>query len=295
MNITFIGVGAIGTLWATQLVQAGHRVQVITRAGTEVCRQLVLDSHTVTVPANQPQAITDCDLLMVCTKAYDVMPALQPLIEQLHPDTIIVLMHNGMGPHAQIKTLVSPSQPLLLATTSHGVFSPSQGSYQHTGHGETYIGAANQAGQQCAFVAEVLDHALSPVYWHEAIIHQLWHKLAVNCVINPLTAIHQVNNGALLSADYQDTIQLLCQELARVMQADGLATHAEQLKTQALTVARATANNYSSMNRDCYHGRKTELEQITGYLLARAAHHQIKVPTHQALYDAVKQREVQKG
>mgnify|MGYP005842040529 FL=1 len=288
MRITLIGAGAIGTLWAVKLTQAGHSVNLVTR-GNASERTLSLDGTSCTLPANQTALMQQSDLWLICTKAYDIQTALLPYLPSLHRDTLVVLMHNGMGPHQWLAAQLSERQPLLLATTSHGVCRHRTGDYQHTGCGPTTIGPGNQAGHACTFVAEVFDHALPTVTWKGNIVQSLWFKLAINSVINPLTAIHGIPNGELLKLDYDPIIRELCQELANVMRAEGIHTTVTEIRQQIDTVAKATANNYSSMNRDVFYQRPTELEYITGYVLQRAAAHHISAPHHQQLYQAVKQ------
>ncbi|KKA46311.1 2-dehydropantoate 2-reductase [Salinivibrio sp. KP-1] len=288
MRITLIGAGAIGTLWAVKLSQAGHHVHLITRDSAHQ-RELNLDGASLTLPANQPDVLRYSDLWLVCTKAYDVQAALTPCFTHLEPETMVMLMHNGMGPHQWLIDSLPASQPLLLATTSQGVFRAETGEYQHTGNGPTALGAGNKAGEACQFFADVLDHALPTATWQTNIIESLWYKLAVNSVINPLTALHGIKNGELLKLDYEPIIDALCQELATVMRAERILASATEVRQRVETVAKATADNYSSMNRDVFYQRSTELEYITGYVLQRAQAHQISTPHHQQLYQAMQQ------
>lgn len=52
-----------------------------------------------------------------------------------------------------------------------------------------------------------------------------------------------------------------------------------------------TASNYSSMHQDIHHGRQTEIEAITGYLLSRAAKYSIATPANKAIYRQLKSLE----
>ncbi|WBA18533.1 2-dehydropantoate 2-reductase [Salinivibrio kushneri] len=290
MRITLIGAGAIGTLWAVKLSQAGHHVHLITRDSADK-RALNLDDTSLTLPANQPDLLRYSDLWLVCTKSYDVQAALTPCFAHLEPETMVMLMHNGMGPHQWLIDTLPASQPLLLATTSQGVFRAETGEYRHTGNGPTALGAGNQAGEACQFLADVLDHALPAATWQSDILESLWYKLAVNSVINPLTALHGIKNGELLKRDYAPIIDALCQELATVMRAERILASATEVRQRVETVAKATADNYSSMNRDVFYRRPTELAYITGYVLQRAQAHQISTPHHQQLHQAVQQVE----
>ena len=56
-------------------------------------------------------------------------------------------------------------------------------------------------------------------------------------------------------------------------------------------VAAATATNLSSMLQDRLAGRRTEIDALTGSLLALAEDQGLDLPTHRALYAQVKQFE----
>jgi 2-dehydropantoate 2-reductase len=46
----------------------------------------------------------------------------------------------------------------------------------------------------------------------------------------------------------------------------------------------ATAQNYSSMNRDHALGKKTEISAISGYIVKLAKHHHINTPHNKLAY-----------
>ena len=52
------------------------------------------------------------------------------------------------------------------------------------------------------------------------------------------------------------------------MQAEGQPTGSDELLRRVMTVVELTADNYSSMYQDMELGRETEIEAITGFLLA---------------------------
>lgn len=290
MRFTLVGAGAIGSLWGLKLFEAGHQVHVVTRKDVSKVALGFEHQNLHTFPANLPVLIEESDCLLVCVKAFQIDDAIQLIKCHLHPDTPVVLMHNGMGAAAVALKLLRHN-PLLIATTSHGSLRLTESWIRHTGLGETRLGGINTTGKQCRFMADVFNHALAPCYWETNIQTALWNKLAVNCMINPITALHQCKNGALLSDHRQTQLTRLSDEIARVMQAEGLATSPEEVLQKALQVAKATAENHSSMNRDVHFKRRSEIDFITGYLISRAEFHDIAVPENRALYHAIKDLE----
>ena len=289
MNITILGAGAIGSLWAVKLRQAGHNVTLWLRGNDAPTHELCLDKQQpISFATNDIESLRDSDLLLVSVKAWQVKEAIKPLREHLNPDTIILFMHNGMGAIDEVAPSLS-GHPIVIASTTQAAYKPDPSTVLHTGRGTTTLGGFNQAGNQCAFLAEVLDHALEKSTWSDEIERMLWNKLAINCAINPLTAINQCLNGELLEPGYQDELEAIIEEVAAVMRAEQYEVSTHGLLKVVLDVARATAQNHSSMRQDIFHKRKTEIDYITGYLCAVADKHHIPVAKNRALYQKINQ------
>lgn len=286
MNIVILGPGAIGRLWAYQLHKAGHQVALWgTQPAGEYC--LIQDELApITLAYNQPATLEHADLLLVCVKAWQVETALLPLLDKLDPQTILLFIHNGMGALDTLTERLS-DHPLLMATTTHGALKQGAHHVMHTGQGTTQLGAVNAQGERCDFLVDVLNHALPHVLWTDNIRYALWHKLAINCVINPLTAIENCRNGQLANANYQPLLNQLINELVGVMQAEQVPIEPQQLTESIDRVIEATSQNYSSMQQDIAQQRPTEIDFITGYVIKKAAQHGLTVPLNQHLYQQI--------
>ncbi|MDF2154390.1 2-dehydropantoate 2-reductase [Vibrio sp. CAU 1672] len=290
MNILILGPGAIGSLWATKLKQAGHNVSLWGRSAESEQSLQLDDSPTTRFPNQDVASLKKADLIIVTVKAWQVESAIKPLLPHINPDSIVLLMHNGMGT-AQLVEKQLKHNPIVIATTTHGAYKPSKQQVLHTGRGSTQIGAFNAKGSQCAFLEEVLNHALPEVNWNPDINAALWTKLAINCAINPLTAIHQCKNGALAAAEFSRTLKNITRELVEVMSKEGIEVEFDSLHATIMQVVSATAANYSSMRQDVFHQRRTEIDFITGYLLQVAEIHHINTPENARLYQRIKQIE----
>ncbi|TXZ87071.1 2-dehydropantoate 2-reductase, partial [Vibrio cholerae] len=200
---------------------------------------------------------------------------------------ILLFMHNGMGAVETIHESVA-NFPVVLATTTHGALKMTRSQVHHTGLGQTQIGPYNPLGARCDFIADVFNHALAPVTWNPEIQQALWRKLAVNCAINPLTAIHQCANGALAAPEFTPIITAILDEVIAVMQAEAISGEAEALRDGVYQVIQATAANLSSMHQDVFHRRPTEIDFITGYVVRKGEQHGIATPVNSELYQQIK-------
>ena len=294
---TLLGCGALGGVFASLLTLSGQSTRVLLRERHRATLHpgidfTSLDGHTQLLAiergfVNQPGQIKR---LLVMTKAGQIVPALSPLVGKLAAGIPIVLLHNGMGVAEQVVQLF-PHNPVIAGVTSHGAMQGGHFVFRHTGKGETWLGPVNEAAKAHAHLADELARALGQAGWDEQILARQWQKLAINCAINPLTALYKVKNGELTGPRFADALQQICVEVADVMQAEGQPTSQEELLRRAMMVVEMTADNYSSMYQDLELGRETEIEAITGFLLAKAAQHGIAVPVNQGLYQAIREKQ----
>jgi 2-dehydropantoate 2-reductase len=229
--------------------------------------------------------------LILPVKAYQVMTVLQQLAPFIQPNHIIVLLHNGMGTIEQVKERL-PNNPLIAATTSYGAIKHNANTLLETGLGQTHLGWIGTVDTTLKQSIEpLLSALLPPSNWHQDISLALWKKLAINAVINPLTAIHNLKNGELVDIKYSANISNVCFEISRVMEALDYSIDSTELFVNVQQVITATANNYSSMHQDIKFKRRTEIEFINGYITAKATQLNIKVPHNQRLLEQIRQLE----
>lgn len=289
MKITVLGCGALGQIWLTALDKQGHEVQGWLRVPQPYCSANVVDLEgqmiNKTFIANDPLFLADSALLLVTLKAWQVSEAVRNLQNLLPESCPILLLHNGMGTLDELRNL---PQPLLQGITTHAARRDGT-MIIHVANGVTHIGPGTAESADLSDLAEVLHQALPDVAWHNHMASASWQKLAVNCVINPLTVIYDCRNGDLLT--HHGEIARLCEEIATVMEREGQHTSRDSLMDYAFAVIESTADNISSMLQDIRAQRRTEIEYITGYLLRRARAQGISTPENSRLYELIKRKE----
>lgn len=294
MKIGILGNGAIGNLLALKCHKLHQPFSLLTRdrkpfllSATDINRQ----QFTIPIHSADVSQVKLFDLVILPVKAYQVIPALLQMADTLTPRQTLVLVHNGMGVLDEAQALL-PHIPLIAATTSHAAYKPDMTQVHETGIGTTHCGYVKQpeiAGSHA--IVSLLDDLLAPCTWHPDINAPLWHKLAINAVINPLTALHQIKNGQLAQPAYKVIIADLCAETAKVMQTSGYPVTPIDLIKTVNQVIKSSANNYSSMFQDILHARKTEINFINGYLVRQGQKLGIHTPNHSRLQNAILQRE----
>ncbi|OIN13785.1 ketopantoate reductase family protein [Oceanisphaera psychrotolerans] len=290
---TILGAGALGCVMAGLLRQRGERVALMLSERHRSHFHPSLDMITLggrhqliqTQPRFAEQA-RQAECLLVFTKAYQVVDALTGL-QQLPTTAPIVLLHNGLGAAEQVQELF-PHNPLIAGVSSHGAMKEGDWLVRHTGKGETWLGPLNEAAHAWAHLVKPLSAALGHAEWSEDIRLHQHRKLSINAVINPLTACHNIRNGQLLEPRYADVLEQLSEEVFQVMANLGETESQDAFRRRLQQVIELTATNYSSMHQDLVHGRKTENDYITGYILAHAGTQ--PVPVSSQLYREIKRR-----
>ena len=281
-----VGHGAIGLLWAQKLNQYHNTSLIMRQSSTDntphchfTYTSLNGKQSDLTLTKTRLTTSNKIDHLLVPVKAYDVIPAIAQLKSYLTDNCTIVLCHNGMGTITPVQQQLTNDQSLYFATTTHAAYKPSPTQIIHTGAGETKIGLIQGENR-----LKTQKGLLAPIQWQDNIETTLWTKLAINCAINPLTAIHNCRNGELAQAKYQHIITSICEEFVLVANQCGQSFEVEQLISQCQQVINATANNYSSMHQDIHHGRASEIDYITGFIIQKATQLKLSVPTHELIY-----------
>jgi len=292
-HIVIIGHGAIGLLWAHNLIKAQHRVTLLSRREQLPPQSQTLITNDGTRLINQlnfsHDMPNDCDLIIVTTKAYQVHDALSHRLDDISAP--IILLHNGMG---AVDTLpLTSNHQVMLATTTHGALLV-EDELTHTGLGKTIIGNHQQiTNHELQLWQELLQQSLPQLETHDNITQPLLLKLAINCVINPLTAIAQCKNGEIGESQYQQQIDALIDEIQSVIsRLDNTWPYTTNaLKIIIMDVAAATCENYSSMAQDVKYGRQTEIEFINGYIVQQGESLGIAVTENKALLNTIQSQQ----
>ncbi|MCW9051026.1 MAG: 2-dehydropantoate 2-reductase [Motiliproteus sp.] len=291
-----LGAGAVGSLWANYLLRNKQPVCILCRSPEQLDAfwdnpflTLVVDGQryksqpkTELFSSNQP-----IHKLLVTTKSYDTLEAIQSVAHRIDRSTQIVVLQNGMGNQQSVAELF-PNSAVYAGTTTEGAYRTGPHQVVHAGRGKTWFGPFNKAAndQGGEPLQALLDLDLVSDY-EDSIHTRLWQKLAINCAINGLTAIHDCRNGKLLESPYLEEMIQLCDEVELVAAKLNQPLFPHPLIDAAKGVAKATGENLSSMLQDVRHQRQTEISSINGFLCRQAEQLSIPVPHNQQLTERV--------
>lgn len=254
--------------------------------------------------------------LILTTKAAFTLPALSAIKHRLLPTSTICFLQNGMGIIDDVNKHLFPNESsrpnYVQGIITHGVNIPPEVAERdpffavHAGHGTIALGLLPRSGIKQTTITTGADGTstqdIKTELWAPSaryllrtltrtpvlgavgftpleLLQQQLEKLAVNSVLNPLTALLDARNGCLLhNFALTRTMRLLLAETSLVIRSlpelrgvpnVNVRFSASRLEMLVISVAHKTRDNVSSMLADVRAGRRTEIEWINGYIVRR--------------------------
>jgi len=294
MRIAVYGAGGVGGYFGARLAQAGAEVHLIARgAHLQALREHGLRVRSIKGDFQVPAPATDdpaevglCDFVLFCVKTFDTDAAAARLAPLIGEGTAVVSLQNGVENEEKLARAVGDGHVMGGAAFIFAEIAE-PGVIVHTGgpasitfgeldgrispRAERLLACCEQAG----FGAE-LSASIQTV---------LWAKLAFICAQAGLTAAVRLPIGEIRTAPAGwAAFGRLVAEVCAVAEADGTPMpQAAQQRALALAQA-AEPGSFSSLHDDLVAGRRMELEALHGFIVRRAAQHDLAVPTSEAVY-----------
>jgi 2-dehydropantoate 2-reductase len=292
-NILIVGTGALATLFAARLTQAGHQ---ITMLGTwkEGIHALQSDgARLVDSKGNEkrfpvhatsdPRECAGAKHVIVLVKAWQTERVARQLKECLAGDGLALTLQNGLGNR---ETLIQSLEldRVALGSTTTGATLLGPGLVNEGGEGIISM----ERNQALGPIEEALRSAGFNIQLVEDVQSLIWGKLVINAAINPLTALLRVKNGELLERPFaHEVMKALAREAAQVAHAENINLPFDDPIAKAEDVARKTAANTSSMLQDVLRGAPTEIDAICGAVVRIAEKHKIGAPVNWTCWQLV--------
>ncbi len=299
MKVLVVGPGAMGTLFAGLMAQAGNEVwllgrraevvETIRREGVTIVRDGRAERIARVRATLNAAEVGSVDLVVVFVKSYSTQQAARDALPAVGKDTVVLTLQNGLGNVQAIASSVG-REKVIAGVTAHGATLISPGVTRHAGAGETAIGELDgRVTPRLRNVAEALTRSTIAVELSECVDCLIWGKLIVNAGINPLTAILRVLNGQLLERPGARSVMAsAAREAAEVARAEGVVLPFDDPVARVEEVCRLTASNRSSMLQDVERGVQTEVDHINGAIVSRAESLGIPTPVNWTLTNLVK-------
>ena len=291
LHIVILGAGAIGSVYGARLstmhdvvlVGRGPHVAAISRDGLRITG---LEDRIY-----QVRAVTRLDylpphaLVVLTTKVSDTVTACEDIKPLLRTDSTILCVQNGLYSEDAAKAVVGDRCAVLRAITNCGAI------YRTPGVAELKARAATriEQGTSSAPIAEAFTACGLDGQVTTRIKDEMWQKVVVNCVINPINAITRTEVGAIADERLRPLKHLIVEECRRVAARDGVRLTPSFVDD--IDRVYGASKNLSSMQQDLLKGRRTEIDFLNGAVVALGARFGLACPVNQALTLIIKAME----
>lgn len=313
-EILIVGTGALGTLFAARLAQAGCNIAMLGTwkegiASLQKDGARIVDSNgnetAFKVRAtDDPRECAGAKHTLVLVKAWQTERAARQLSECLADDGLAVTLQNGIGNYETLSQVLNDlateftekKREKNSALSEVSVAKHSRVALGSTTTGATLIapGVARAGGEGVVTIQrheklELIESALTSAKFNVHLVEDaqslVWGKLVINAAINPLTALLRVPNGELLNRpSAREMMARLAREVAEVARAEKIKLPFDDPVAIAEEVVRKTAANQSSMLQDVLRNAPTEIDAICGAVVEIGRKHNIETPVNRTCW-----------
>ena len=291
MEIIVLGAGAIGSLYGAKLA-ADNDVTLVGRAE----HAAAINSEGLRIEGIEPQivplrAATAIEqigpeaLIILTTKVPDSAAALAPIAHLVRADTTIICLQNGIGSERIARGALGNRGVVLRGITQFGAIFKAPGVIQFMARGYTLI----EDSERSARIADVLSAAGLDCRVSPDIGADVWHKLVINCVVNPITAILGCEVGGIANPRLDPLKRLVIDECVAVAAAEGVTFKGNFIRE--IDDRFRPSHNIASMLQDLRRGHPTEIDYLNGAVVALGAGHGVECPVNDALTKIIKAME----
>jgi 2-dehydropantoate 2-reductase len=282
-SIAVIGLGSIGGIIAGSLHAAGrHDVSACVRKPVE---RLVVERPDRTIEAplrvlTNPARAEVHDWVLLCTKAQDTASSESWLRRLCGPNTRVAVLQNGIGHAERLAPFVGPATIVPTIVYYNGErLAPDRVRYRRAGDYDFAV-ADDIDGR--AFV-ELLEGTAMQILVSPDFKTIAWRKLLINAVANPITALTLQRQAVFRRDDVSALVLAALEEAAAVARADGAQLADDEASKLLALLLTIPPDAGTSMYFDRMAGRPSEVDALTGAVVAAGERHHIATPLNRML------------
>lgn len=296
-RVAVLGGGAVGSYFGGMLARAGAPVTLIARqahADAVTRNGLWIEGRAFqgTVPmlgTTDAAGVENAELVIVSVKTPDTRTAAQSIVRHLAPDALVMSLQNGVDNSRVLQEALE--RPVIASVVYVSAEMGGPGRVVHNGRGDLVIGSVDGRIPAPALndVAAVFERASVPCRASATIAADLWTKLTMNCAFNAVSALTRSRYGRVAGHEpSMVVVNSAIDEVLAVARAEGVVLAPEALRAAAWKLATSVPNALASTAQDILSGRRTEIDDLNGYVAARGAALGVPTPINYALFALVK-------
>jgi 2-dehydropantoate 2-reductase len=301
-KIAIVGTGAMGSVYAGLLADAGHEVwaidtwaehvEAMRRNGLRVegasgDRVAKLNASTNAADAGI------CDLVIIATKAMDVVAAAHSVKPLIGPKTLVQTIQNGLGSADKVVGILGAEQVTVGIVGGFGASMRGPGHVHHNGWEMVHIGELNgPVTPRLEASAAIWKSGGFNVKTYDDVQRMVWEKFICNVTFSGSTTLTGLTIGGVIADPHAWQIASACAtEAWQVAKAKKIAIAIDEPVSFVRDFGGKIPNARPSMLLDHMAKRRCEIDVINGAVPLQAAAIGMQAPVNAAISALIRQRE----
>ena len=294
-KIAIVGTGAMGSVYAVLLAEAGHEIWAVDGWQDHVdainSKGLRLSGASGDRTITSIRAATNlgeagaCDLYIIATKASGVGDAAGMVASSMRPDSLVLTIQNGLGAGERIAAHMPTANVLLGVADGFGASLKGPGEAHHNAMKLIRLGEMDGGMTDRLMALEALWQAAGfNARAFPDITQLIWEKFVCNVTLSAPCTAFDVNIGGLMANDEAWQLALACaREALQCGLAEGVNFSFDDIDRYVTDFATLMPDASPSMRLDHLAGRRSEIDAINGMVPVVGARHGIATPVNETL------------
>jgi len=303
MKIAIFGVGAMGSVYAGLMAEAGHEVwavdiwqehvDAIEQSGLRVegasGDRVVPGIHATT----NAEDVGDCDLYVLATKASGVGPAAKKIAPLMGPESMVITIQNGLGAGERIAEFMDTDRVLLGVADGFGASMKGPGHVHHSAMNLIRVGEMNGGmSDRLQRITDVWQQAGFNAKAFADIDQLIWGKYICNAAFSGPCTVFDRTLGELMADPASWSIAQGCAlEVFALGQAKNIDFTFDEPIEYVTAFGRKMPDARPSMLLDHHAKRPSEIDAINGMAVELGRQLGIATPYNEVLSAVIRQRE----
>lgn len=281
MKPCIIGGGSIGSIIALYLYKSGVKEIPIYYASYESVEEIkrqggifIVDKRSgeeflvPVLPRHYTMPIDQCEVVFNTVKSYQVSSTVDLMRRLTTRDGLVLMLQNGFGSLEQAEANL-PYLKIAGGVAYIGAERASRGRVIHHGGSIIIAGCRKKICHELLLLRSMFRIGGLELRVVEDIDYYRWLKLALNIVVNPVTALLRARNKIILEEEGLELARLILSELVEAARLDNYNFELDRLMSYIVRNVELVSENISSMAQDLMRGGKTEIDDLNGYIVKR--------------------------
>jgi|LGOV01.1.fsa_nt_gb 2-dehydropantoate 2-reductase len=294
MKIAIIGAGGVGGYIGAKLIKSGYldvtiiargkHLEAIKQNGLTILdedKKFTINTYHITddITQNEPY-----DFVIVTTKSYDIIEALEKVKSSITNKTILMTTANGVGYKEKIKKHF-PQNPICEACiyilsniTKPGTIKKYGGVFQ------LFIGSDEVAPKKLEEIYHIFNKADLKTKISQDIKLQCWRKYLFISAFATMTSFYNASMGEVVK-EHESELRDVLSEIIALANKKGINLSSKNLEDSiSQAKSKIPYNATTSMLLDFRNKHKSEIDALTGYVCIEGDKLGVKVETIKSLY-----------